>query len=66
VSKQGFPIGPISNPGKDALLGAAQPAVGTWIYFVAVDKNGTTKFATTFAEHQANIAEACRNDPRLC
>jgi peptidoglycan lytic transglycosylase G len=66
VSKQGLPIGPISNPGKDALLGAAQPADGTWIYFVAVDKNGTTKFATTFAEHQANIAEACRNDPRLC
>jgi UPF0755 protein len=66
VSKQGLPLGPISNPGKDALLGAAQPAVGTWLYFVAVDTNGTTKFATTFAEHQANIAEACRNDPRLC
>jgi UPF0755 protein len=66
VSKQGLPLGPISNPGKDALQGAAQPATGTWLYFVAVDQNGTTKFATTFAEHQANIGEACRNDPRLC
>lgn len=60
-SSTGLPIGPISNPGKAALDGAAQPPAGTWIYFVAVDKNGTTKFASTTAEHDQNVAEACRN-----
>jgi UPF0755 protein len=60
-SSTGLPIGPISNPGKAALDGAAQPPAGTWIYFVAVDKNGTTKFASTTSEHQANVCEAVRN-----
>ena len=58
---KGLPPSPISNPGKAALLGAAAPAVGDWIYFVAVDNNGTTKFAATDQEHCANIAEAIRN-----
>jgi len=61
ASSTGLPIGPISNPGKDALAGAASPPAGNWIYFVAVDKNGTTKFASTDAEHQANVCEAVRN-----
>jgi UPF0755 protein len=61
VSRKGLPIGPISNPGKAALLGAAQPAQGNWIYFVAVDKQGTTKFAATDSEHCQNINEAIRN-----
>jgi len=65
-SSKGLPIGPISNPGKAALQGASQPPVGTWIYFVAVDSNGTTKFASTSAEHDANVQEACRNGVLTC
>jgi UPF0755 protein len=65
-SSTGLPIGPISNPGKAAMDGAAQPPAGTWIYFVAVDKNGTTKFASTTAEHDQNVAEACRNGVLTC
>jgi UPF0755 protein len=65
-SSEGLPMGPINSPTKAALQGAAQPPAGTWIYFVAVDTNGTTKFASTSAEHDANVAEACRNGLPLC
>ena len=57
----GLPIGPISNPGADALTGAMNPPKNGYLYFVAVDKDGHTKFATTEAEHEANIAEAKKN-----
>ena len=59
--KPGLPIGPISNPGADALKGAMSPPKTGYLYFVAVDKEGHTKFATTDAEHQANINEAKKN-----
>ena len=59
--KAGLPIGPISNPGADALTGAMNPPKTGYVYFVAVDKEGHTKFATTDAEHQANINEAKKN-----
>jgi peptidoglycan lytic transglycosylase G len=65
-SSTGLPIGPISNPGKLALDGAAQPPAADWIYFVATDKNGTTKFASTSAEHDRNVQEACRNGVLTC
>ena len=66
ASSPGLPIGPISNPGKAALDGAAQPAAGNWIYFVTVDKAGTTKFASTSAEHDANVRLACQNGVLTC
>jgi UPF0755 protein len=59
--KPGLPIGPISNPGADALKGAMSPPKTGYVYFVAVDKEGHTKFATTDAEHAANIALAKKN-----
>jgi UPF0755 protein len=59
--KAGMPIGPISDPGADALTGAMNPPKTGYLYFVAVDKEGHTKFATTDAEHQANINEAKKN-----
>jgi UPF0755 protein len=60
-STKGLPVGPISNPGKAAMEGALSPATGNWIYFVAVDKDGTTKFASTDAEHCRNKNEAVQN-----
>jgi UPF0755 protein len=59
--KAGLPPGPINSPGQKALEGAMNPPKGTWLFFVAVDKNGTTKFATTNAEHERNIQEAREN-----
>jgi UPF0755 protein len=57
----GLPIGPISNPGNTALTGAMAPPKTDYMYFVAVDKEGHTKFATTYAQHQQNIALAKKN-----
>ncbi len=59
--KPGLPIGPISNPGQDALTGALNPPKTGYLYFVAVDKAGHTAFATTFAQHEQNIALAKKN-----
>jgi len=58
---KGLPPTPIGNPGKPALEGAMNPPEGKWLYFVAVDKEGTTKFAETLAEHEQNILEAQSN-----
>jgi UPF0755 protein len=59
--KPGLPPGPISNPGEDALTAAINPASGTWVYFVLIDKNGNSAFATTLAEHNRNVAKAQAN-----
>ncbi|HVG65803.1 MAG TPA: endolytic transglycosylase MltG, partial [Actinomycetota bacterium] len=54
----GLPPGPISNPGESALEAAASPVAGPWLYFVTVDLDtGETKFASTYAEHQRNVAQ---------
>jgi UPF0755 protein len=65
-STPGLPVGPISNPGKAALEGAMDPPSEDWVYFVAVDDKGTTKFASTAAQHDRNVAEACRNGVLNC
>lgn len=57
----GLPPGPISNPGIEALTGALQPPEGKWLYFVGIDKQGTTKFAETYEEHQKNSELARKN-----
>ncbi len=59
--KPGLPIGPISNPGNSALVGAVNAPKTNDFYFVAIDKEGHTAFATTFAQHNANIAIAKKN-----
>jgi UPF0755 protein len=54
----GLPIGPISNPGDAAITATMHPADGPWLYFVVVNcSTGETTFSTTFAEHQAAIAQ---------
>lgn len=64
--KSGFPPGPISNPGKDTLLGAMQPAAGKWVYFMSIDLKGTMAYADDDAGHQKNIEKACKNGLPLC
>jgi UPF0755 protein len=65
-SKVGLPVGPIDSPGKAALEGAAKPAAGNWLFFVAIDKSGRSAFAVTDAEHQKNKLQACKNGIPLC
>lgn len=59
--RPGMPISPISNPGENALKAAMDTPVGNWLYWVTVDKKGTTLFADSYQGHQANIRIACQN-----
>ena len=55
---KGWPVGPICNPGAEAIDAAMNPAKGTWLYFVTVNPStGETKFATTDAEAARNVEE---------
>jgi len=47
----GLPVGPICNPGQEAIDAALHPVTGPWVYFTTVNPHtGLTKFATTAAE----------------
>ncbi|MCU1437659.1 MAG: mltG [Naasia sp.] len=51
----GLPVGPIGNPGMDALNAALHPAEGPWMFFVPVNlATGETVFSVTADEHEAN------------
>jgi UPF0755 protein len=65
-TKAGLPVGPINNPGKAALEGAANPPDKNWLFFVAIDKSGKSAFADTNEQHDKNIQQACRNGIPLC
>lgn len=53
---QGLPPGPICDPGRDAINAVAHPAQTGYLYFVAKG-DGTHAFASTLAEHEANVAK---------
>jgi UPF0755 protein len=57
----GLPPTPIAAPGTDAIAAALAPAAGPWTFFVRCQKDGTSCFATSLAEHQANVGMAIRN-----
>ncbi|MGB3302254.1 MAG: endolytic transglycosylase MltG [Gordonia sp. (in: high G+C Gram-positive bacteria)] len=58
---KGLPITPIGAVGERALHATLNPASGDWLYFVTVDKEGTTKFSKTYEQQKRNREEACRN-----
>lgn len=57
----GLPPTPIATVGEKALKAMLDPPKGKWLYFVTVDKNGTTEFSETFEEHLRNRRKACDN-----
>ncbi len=56
----GLPPTPIAAPGKEAIAAALAPADGDWQYFVRCRTDGSSCFAETLEEHNANVAEAVR------
>ena len=57
-AKAGLPATPICSPGDEALGAAENPAPGDWLYFVTVDKSGTTLFTSDYQQHLANREQA--------
>ena len=57
----GLPPTPISGVRLNSLLAAAQPADTGFFFYVLATEDGGHAFAETFADHQANIAEAKAN-----
>lgn len=51
---RGLPVGPISNPGRAAILAALNPEKHNLYYFVA-DGSGGHVFSQTLAEHNRNV-----------
>ncbi len=54
----GLPATPIASPSLGALRAMENPTAGPWLYFVTVDKQGTTLFTDSYSEHQRNIEKA--------
>jgi UPF0755 protein len=59
--KPGLPLGPISNPGRDALSGAMSPPTSSNLYFLTIDTQGHEAFATTYAAFCAQTRTAKAN-----
>ncbi len=54
TSKMGLPVGPISNPGIDSIVGAIEYENKGYLYFVA-DCNGKTYFMNNYTEFESTI-----------
>jgi len=50
---KGLPIGPITNPGLDAIWATINPTESNYLYYLS-DKSGNMYYAKTFEEHKLN------------
>lgn len=60
----GLPPGPIGSPGEATIKAALEPASGSWLYFVPDYEAKTTRFSSTYSEHQKwvkKLQEYCRS-----
>lgn len=55
----GLPRAPIANPGINAIRASVSPSKTEYLYYMA-EPDGTTHYAKTLAEHNANIAKYLR------
>ncbi|MBW3615738.1 MAG: endolytic transglycosylase MltG [Actinobacteria bacterium] len=61
---KGLPPTPIAAPGRASLEAALNPEPGPFLFYVVTEKDGRHSFATTEAEHAANIRKAEANGVR--
>lgn len=54
----GLPQTPIASPSLEAIEAMERPAEGDWLFFVTIDKDGTTVFNRTFDEHLEDTQRA--------
>lgn len=54
----GLPPTPIGSPSEKAIVAAVGPEPGAWRFFVKCQVDGTSCFAETSAQHQANVEDA--------
>lgn len=57
----GLPPTPVSSPSSAAIQAATAPVAGDWLFFVVCQKDRSSCFATTLAQHNANVALAHQN-----
>ncbi len=57
----GLPVGPVCNPGLDAIKAVLYPSSHDYYFFIS-DKDGNYYYAETVGEHEANIDEAGLED----
>jgi UPF0755 protein len=57
----GLPATPIGSVGEDVVEPTVDPPAGNWLYFVAVDRQGTTDFTDDYQQHLRNRQLACDN-----
>lgn len=55
---QGLPVGPINNPGIEAIRATLNPASSNYYFFCTNLTTGEFYYATTYPEHQANLKTA--------
>lgn len=55
----GLPPGPISSPGRSALIAAADPAPGDYLYFLSGDDD-KLYLGRTLEDHERNIRDHCQ------
>jgi UPF0755 protein len=56
-----LPPGPIDSPDAAAIQAFLAPPQGNWLYFVTVDKKGTTDFTNSYSQFQTWSAQAKAN-----
>ncbi|HEX5332292.1 MAG TPA: endolytic transglycosylase MltG, partial [Cellulomonas sp.] len=57
-NRVGLPPHPIDSPSEASIDAVLTPTPGDWLFWTAVNLDtGETKFATTLAEHNVNVAE---------
>ena len=62
ASCAGLTADPDQQPRQGGAGGRDEPAEGNWLYFVAIDKQGHSAFAETYAEHaSATTQRPCEN-----